>query len=274
MSEKDLNKTEELAMTNLTIEEVAARRAELRRLRELNFRAEAKAKRVSKIKSKAFRKIAKKEKEKNAQKLEDAGLGPELDEEEETIKRERERAIERATLRHKNTGKWAKSMLGKMDDLDVDQRRELNEQLDQGDKLKRRIQGRGDGSDSEESSSEGEEGEGIDSIRERAFEELARLEAEDGVQAAEGAKSHSKKSGLFDMKFMADARARAQGQTNQELDDFKKEMRRMQGSDEEGGDVSAEEEDEVQAGPSFVGNNRGRMVFNTVVAPVSFSART
>ncbi|CED84154.1 Uncharacterized conserved protein [Phaffia rhodozyma] len=265
MSEKDLNKTEELAMTNLTIEEVAARRAELRRMRELNFRAEAKAKRVSKIKSKAFRKIAKKEKERNAQKLEDAGLGPEVDEEEEMIKRERERAIERATLRHKNTGKWAKSMLGKADDLDVDQRRELNEQLEQGDKLKRRIQGRGDGSDSDEyDSSEGEEGEGIEEIRGRALEELARLEEEEGVEGAQGAKSHSKKSGLFDMKFMADARARAQSQTNQELDDFKREMGKLKESDEE---ISGDEGDgsSGQAGPSFVGSNKGRMVFNTAV---------
>jgi U3 small nucleolar RNA-associated protein 14 len=66
MTEKDIEATESLAMNNLTIEEVAARRAELSRMRELMFRAEAKNKRVAKIKSKAYRKIAKKEREKNA----------------------------------------------------------------------------------------------------------------------------------------------------------------------------------------------------------------
>ncbi|KAF9503812.1 hypothetical protein BS47DRAFT_1402036 [Hydnum rufescens UP504] len=46
LREEDIEKTEELQMSNLTIEEVAARRAELRQMRELMFRAEAKAKRV------------------------------------------------------------------------------------------------------------------------------------------------------------------------------------------------------------------------------------
>jgi len=56
-------------MNHLSVEEVAARRAELRKTRELMFRAEVKAKRVSKIKSKMYRRIKKKEREKLAKKL-------------------------------------------------------------------------------------------------------------------------------------------------------------------------------------------------------------
>ena len=63
MREEDLAHTEELKMNHLSVEEVAARRAEVRKMRELTFRAEVKAKRMAKIKSKAFRRLKKKERE-------------------------------------------------------------------------------------------------------------------------------------------------------------------------------------------------------------------
>jgi U3 small nucleolar RNA-associated protein 14 len=44
--------------------------------------------------------------------------------EEWKLKREMERARERATLRHKSMGKWAKTMKAK-GKLDVDERREI-----------------------------------------------------------------------------------------------------------------------------------------------------
>ena len=52
----------------------AARVAQLRLARELMFRAERKAKRVAKIKSRTFRKIAKKSRERNAEGDGEAGL--------------------------------------------------------------------------------------------------------------------------------------------------------------------------------------------------------
>ena len=128
-------------MNHLTPEEVQARRAELRQMRELMFRAEAKAKRVSKIKSKTYRRIRKKERAKLAQKLGDVE-GDNPDDEAAQLSREIERARERATLRHKNTGKWAKAMRAR-GELDGEQQRDLNEMLDRGEKLRRRIQGIG-----------------------------------------------------------------------------------------------------------------------------------
>ena len=56
---------------DLSIEEIAARRADLRHQRELLFRAEARSKRVSKIKSKTFRKLTRKRDEKNQVDMED-----------------------------------------------------------------------------------------------------------------------------------------------------------------------------------------------------------
>src|ERR1700733_8224364 len=78
LRESDIEKKEELEMAHLTVEEVAARRTEIRHMRELMFRAEAKAKRVAKIKSKTYRKIHKKAREKNALTLDEiATLDPE-----------------------------------------------------------------------------------------------------------------------------------------------------------------------------------------------------
>ena len=254
MSEANLAKTEDLAMNHLTIEEVAARREELGRLRELMFRAEAKNKRVAKIKSKAYRKIAKKEREKNAQKIADAGFesGEGEDGEEAQMERERKRATERATLRHKNTGKWAKSMLGRTE-LDVDQRRELNEQLQQGDRLKKKIQSFGDEDGAEESSSE-EEGEDVDAIRRRAHDQLEDLENDEEEEGAGGKK---KGGGLFGMKFMQDGMKRAQVGADAEAEQARRDFGERDG--DESGD------DEPAAGPSFVsvGGNKGRMLYGT-----------
>ena len=53
----------------LSVEEVAQRRGELRKMRELMFRAEIMARRVGKIKSKTYRRIKRKEKERLGEKI-------------------------------------------------------------------------------------------------------------------------------------------------------------------------------------------------------------
>lgn len=65
LKDEDILHTEEsmLQMNQLSVEEIAQRRGELRKMRELMFRAEVKAKRIGKIKSKAYRRIKRKEKE-------------------------------------------------------------------------------------------------------------------------------------------------------------------------------------------------------------------
>lgn len=79
------------------------------------FFQEKKQKRIAKIKSKTYRKIAKKAAEKNSAELsleELQKLDPERAKE-EMDRMEFERAKERMTLKHKNTGKWAKRLLGR-----------------------------------------------------------------------------------------------------------------------------------------------------------------
>jgi U3 small nucleolar RNA-associated protein 14 len=266
MRDEDLQQTEQLAMNHLSIEEVAARRAELRTMRELMFRAEVKAKRVSKIKSKTYRRIKKKEREKLAKKLD----GDTEDEEEGRLKMEVARARERATLRHKNTGKWAKAMKAK-GELDVDERRDISEMLERGERLRRKIRGDkgrddedddGDDGDSED----GEEGDSLSRIKASAFEELAKINRNDGGEVATQGQEKKGKS-IFEMKFMQDAMARNQQQTDRMVDDFVKEM---------GGEEGEEESDRAEEGSSngpAVQRTGGRAVYRPA-ATVSYIIQT
>jgi U3 small nucleolar RNA-associated protein 14 len=212
MRDEDLPVTEALKMNHLSVEEVAARRAELRKMRELMFRAELKAKRAAKIKSKTYRRIRKKQREK----LDTVAVGEDEVEmgEDERYKAEVERARERATLRHKNTGKWVQAMKAK-GELDIDQRREILEMLERGEELRRRIQGKtGDNEEDEDSDSDAEPGE--EDIETYAFNQLAKLQSEDDNDTHIATKG----KGVFQMKFMKDAMAREQHKTRGMVDDF------------------------------------------------------
>lgn len=266
MREQDIAQTEALKMNHLSVEEVAERRAELAKMRELMFRAEAKAKRVAKIKSKTYRRLKKKEKAKLAAKLGELEDEDE-DDEEARLKREIERARERVTLRHKNTGKWAKAMKAR-GELDEDQRRDINEMLDRGEKLRRRIQGRGsDESEDEDEDDTDIEGEdGVARIKANAFDELRQLNRMDeGILEPQDKKG----KGVFEMKFMKHAMARDKLRADQIADDFIRELgdRIPDDEDEDGG------EDGPHLPEAFTQRMGGRMSFRpgNIVCTPSYS---
>lgn len=208
-------KTEELKMQHLTPEEIAERRAELRKARDLMFRAEIKAKRIAKIKSKTYRKIKKKEKTRHAEKLKEMGL--EVDEEAERMETEANRARERATLKHKSTGKWAMNMKHR-GELDEDQRQQMQEMYDRGEKLKRKIAGLGsdqDTDDNETDDSDNDSDAAASALRK--LDELSRDEA--------GAKP--KGGGLMEMQFMKRAELRDNAKTKGLVDSFKEELDKL-----------------------------------------------
>jgi U3 small nucleolar RNA-associated protein 14 len=157
-------------------------------MRELVSWGEVKAKRVARIKSRTFQRIRRQ------------GLGKvdvvDSDGEGE-VEREVELAKERATLRHKNTGKSARGMKGR-EGVSRNERMAVEEMLERVEKLRRKMQGR-DGSD--------EEGDGIGRIKERAFEELGALDRPDEDREASAERLGR---GVFEMKFMKDAMARQQ----------------------------------------------------------------
>ncbi|KAI8935582.1 hypothetical protein NX059_008148 [Plenodomus lindquistii] len=108
--EEALQKWEQLATNKLPLEEVTRRRAQLRMERELLFREEVRAKRIKKIKSKSYRRVHRKEREKLLEK-ERAGLkadGVDLSEEEREYN-DRRRAEERMGAKHRES-KWAKGI--------------------------------------------------------------------------------------------------------------------------------------------------------------------
>ncbi len=221
MREEDIQKTEELKMNHLSTEEVASRRAEVMKTRELLFRAETKAKRIAKIKSKTYRRLKRRDKEKHRDEATDSG-GPE-----ESLKRQAERAKERATLRHKSTGKWARAMRHK-GEMDADQRRDMVEMHGKGEMLRRKIQGEQESSDSDYDDDD-KDGEGLARLQARVFDELAELKREKSDPPKENGKS------VFDMKFMQDAAAREQREVNQQVDDLINEIEDLDSAPREDG---------------------------------------
>ncbi|XP_073966514.1 U3 small nucleolar RNA-associated protein 14 homolog A [Choristoneura fumiferana] len=120
---------EEEKVYPMTYEEMLDHRQNSAKLRAQQSYKAAKAKRQSKIKSKKYHRILKKEKLK--QQLKEFEELQKTDPEEALKKLEaleKARALERHTLRHKNTGKWAKSKLVRAK-YDKETRQELAEQL-------------------------------------------------------------------------------------------------------------------------------------------------
>eukprot|EP01089_Gocevia_fonbrunei_P007074 TRINITY_DN18104_c0_g1_i1.p1 TRINITY_DN18104_c0_g1~~TRINITY_DN18104_c0_g1_i1.p1 ORF type:complete len:556 (+),score=192.51 TRINITY_DN18104_c0_g1_i1:72-1739(+) len=121
---------QQLEYNEITAEQVKKREDEVRKMRRIMYFAEIKHKRRAKIKSKKYRKMLRKDKEKkeqqNERNLEEAD--PMAYAEEQQRKIEQTRALERATQRHKNTGKWAKSMLHRQG-MDKTSRQAISEQL-------------------------------------------------------------------------------------------------------------------------------------------------
>ena len=141
--EDQLQEFEELALNKIPLEEVQARRAQLRRARELLFREEVRAKRIKKIKSKSYRRVHRKERERNL--LREKGslmeAGGDLAKNEEDLNDMR-RAEERMGARHRES-KWAKGMkeTGRAA-WDEDARSGVAEMARREEELKRRIAGR------------------------------------------------------------------------------------------------------------------------------------
>lgn len=130
----DIN-TENEDVAKLTREEMIARSKELRLIRIRESQKNAKARLQNKIKSKKFHKIMKKEKLK--EEIKNFTLLQKSDPEAAIRKLdllEKRRVEERALLRHKNTGTWAKNLQIRSK-YDKEARKELAEQLSIGREL-------------------------------------------------------------------------------------------------------------------------------------------
>lgn len=182
LTEKKLHESEELEFKKISKEELLERQTELGKMRALLFFKEQKQKKIAKIKSKVYRKLHKKAKESSDLDLEELKrLDPELAKQ-KLEELEAERARERVTLKHKNTGKWAKQMLNRKDG-DIETRCAISTQLEKHQQLKKKITG----IDSDASDNE--------AVDEDGMIQLDRLEKELDVEP-------EPTTGLMGMKFM------------------------------------------------------------------------
>ncbi|KNC98242.1 uncharacterized protein SPPG_06642 [Spizellomyces punctatus DAOM BR117] len=261
--EKKQKEMEELELKKISKEELMERRAELAKMRALLFFKEQKQKKIAKIKSKAYRKLRKKDKIKEDLSLEELKrLDPQLAEQERD-RLETERARERMTLKHKNTGKWAKQMLNRKDG-DPETHRAVMEQLDKHEALKRRIKG----FESDESDFDGSDEENYDGnsevdeegVRRKALASFDKIEEE-----MDQDETNAPKTGVFAMKFMQRALDKQKREARDSLEQARHGLRDDyvddSGNDDSDSDQNAKEE--VQEGGISIAGNAGRMSFDT-----------
>ncbi|KAF2420278.1 Utp14-domain-containing protein [Tothia fuscella] len=244
--EDRIREFEELTTNKMPLEEVQARRAELRKARDLLFREEIRSKRVKKIKSKAYRRVHRKEREKLEAQDRDAFLeGGESDiDDEDRDKADRRRAEERMGAKHRDS-KWAKQMKKSGRSVwDEDARSGVSEMAQKNEELRRRIEGkevRNDDSEAEATftSSESEDEadrsdlDGDDAEFQRLQRQISRA---NGVDEHEGSGPGSR---LSSMKFMQQAEAARKARNDEDVERMRKELAGEDGS--EGEDSEGEE---------------------------------
>jgi U3 small nucleolar RNA-associated protein 14 len=202
---------EELHEKEIPLADVQARRAELRRARDLMFREEIRARRIKKIKSKAFRRVHRKEREKAEQLVAAQGL---IDSDEEREKNDRRRAEERMGARHRES-KWAKSVktTGRAA-WDEDARHGVTDLAKRDEELRRRIEGKtGQGSDASESESDFDGFSGSDDERQYLDSKL------NGVVASEPDDAETR---LSSMAFMKRAEAARKAANEEEIQSIRR----------------------------------------------------
>ncbi|KAI1962882.1 hypothetical protein LOZ58_002506 [Ophidiomyces ophidiicola] len=242
--ENRIQEVEELQANKLSIEEIQARRIELRKARELLFREEVRAKRIKKIKSKAYRRVHRKERERMELREREAlaAAGVEMDEDDRE-KADRLRAEMRMGAKHRES-KWAKSVKesGRAA-WDDDARAGMAEQARRKDELQRRIEGKRVENEEylDSSSSESEEDDidpfdelGSENESQRLKEKLKKLGATADEEDSNG--PHAK---LFSMRFMQNAEASRKAANDAEIRKLSRQL---------DGNASAPEEGDEEAG--------------------------
>lgn len=215
--EQQLQDYEELQMNKMPLEEVQARRAQLRTARDLMFREEIRAKRIRKIKSKAYRRVHRKERERAA--LRDVDMFGEISDEERE-KLDRRRAEERMGAKHRDS-KWAKAMkqVGRAA-WDEDARAGIVDMARRNDELRKRLEGKdvredsdglSDSSEDDSDDSNVENAEGVKSRLQRKLDDLHHAK-------------DTKPTGLSGMKFMRKAEAERKAQNEEDMDRLKREL--------------------------------------------------
>jgi U3 small nucleolar RNA-associated protein 14 len=236
--EDHIREFEELETNKMSLKEVKERRDQLRMARELLFREEAKSKRIKKIKSKSYRKVHRKQREKeerlNKEALAEGGFVPSEDELEA---QDRRRATERMGQRHRGS-KWAKATknTGRAA-WDEDARAGISEMARRDEELRKRVEGRAVRKEFEDESDESSfDDEDNDLSEDDETAERKRLIIRlDGVSGEDLEDDSAPGSKLANMKFMRKAEASKRKENDAAVEDIRRELA--------GEDPSSEEED-------------------------------
>jgi len=240
--EDQIREYEELETKKMSVEEVKARRDQLRMARDLMFREEAKAKRIKKIKSKSYRKVHRKQREKeerlNQQALADGGYEPSEDELEA---QDRRRATERMGAKHRGS-KWAKAtkQIGRAA-WDEDARDGITEMARRDEELRKRVEGRAvriefeDNSDASFGDSDEELSEDDDDA-EQQNRLLRQLNKVSGSELVDESQPGGK---LANMQFMRKAEEARKKQNDAMVQDIRRDLagEESQSEEEEQGDI-------------------------------------
>jgi U3 small nucleolar RNA-associated protein 14 len=231
---------DELPDNGVTVQEVLARRAELRRARDLVFREEKKAKRIKKIKSKSYRRVHRKERERLAALEEGSGM-----DEDDREAHDRRRAEERIGSKHRDS-KWAKQMKKSGRSLwDDEARSGVTEMARRGNELRKRIAGKMDGNgsnDSESSDGDVDADHDDEDAEQRYLTKTLDALGDDNEVDDKGSKLNS-------MKFMQRAENALKAQNEEALERLRRDMN---------GEESTEDSDADNIGRKIFGPSERR----------------
>ncbi|CAJ1877442.1 unnamed protein product [Sphenostylis stenocarpa] len=188
-----------LEMNQVSIEDEKDRQNRIAKMRSLLFHHEMKKKHIKKIKSRTFHRLLKKDRLKaEASQIQ---MDPEAAKE-YAMKRERERAEERMTLKHKNHNRWAKRIIQRgLNSQDEGTRAAIAEQHLRHAELTRKMHSmNGSSSSSEDTSDEDEDENSAASDQDRAYKLLGK--AKDKTMKVLEEEDEVPKSGLLSLPFM------------------------------------------------------------------------
>ena len=215
--------------------------------RELHSREAKRAARIKKIKSKAYHRVHRRQREREEMAAKEGmAEAGEIDSEEEREAHDRRRALERVGQRHKES-KWAKlGNRAKRAVWDEEFRTGLTEMARQDEELRRRKEGKRAAADSDDTSSSGSDSEdgGDASLR----RQLAALEEDDDDEP---------KSGLMSMKFMQKAEAARRKENDELIRQIRKEL--------DGEDAEDDDEEPEEIGRRQFGAGSGPKVTTTAL---------
>jgi U3 small nucleolar RNA-associated protein 14 len=233
--EDKIRRGEELELNKRPIEEVMKNRAALRLARELAFREDIRAKRIKKIKSKAYRRVHRKEREKLLEKERSQLKADGVDlSEEEREHNDRRRAEERMGAKHRES-KWAKGIkaTGRAA-WDQDALDGVTEMTRRNEELRRRVEGktvRDENEDASDVPSEDDDSED-DSDAENADD--AALQRSLGKLKVNPFSTDNSKLGQ--MAFMQRAEASKRAQNDEDIERIRRELAGEDSMSEEQGE--------------------------------------